>query len=149
MNADRVSFSGLFVIALYGFVSSFMMPLGEFHEPGPGFFPLCLSAILLVLSGLGILSSRASGGEASSAEPFWGDLKTPLKIVLTTALAIFAFEPAGFLLTSACFLALLFRWVSRYPWWRALAMGVAGGFVGWFFFVRLLGVPMPVGFLGF
>ena len=149
MNTDRVSFSGLFVIALYGLLSSLLMPLGEFQEPGPGFFPLCLSLILVILSGLGIISSRMSAHDASRSEPFWGNMKTPFKIVAATALAIFAFEPVGFLATSACFLTLLFLWVSRYPWWQAVAMGLAGGLAGWFSFVKLLGVPMPGGFLGF
>jgi len=148
MNADRVSFSCLFVIALYGLVSSILMPMGQFQKPGAGFFPLCLSATLFVLSGLGMISSRASTRDLDSSEPFWGDMKTPFEIVLVTGVAILAFEPIGFLITSSCFLALLFLWVSHFPWWKALTFGIAGGLTGWFFFVKLLGVPMPGGFLG-
>lgn len=148
MNADRVSFCGIFVLALYGTVSSSLMPLGQLHEPGPGFFPFCLSTLLLIFSALGILSARPSALGLLRTEPFWGDMKTPFKIVLATGLAILAFEPVGFLITSACFLLLLFLWVSRYSWWKAVLFGVAGGFLGWFFFVKLLGVPMPGGLLG-
>ena len=148
MNTDRVAFGTIFVIALYGVVSSSLMPLGQLQEPGPGFFPLALSAILLVLSGLGIVSARPSAEDPARTEPFWGDMKTPVKIVLATALAVLAFEPAGFLITSIGFLGLLFRWVSRYPWWKAIVFGLAGGFSGWFCFVKLLGVQMPGGFLG-
>lgn len=147
-NTDRVAFATIFVIALYGAVSSFLMPLGRLQEPGPGFFPLALSVILLVLSGLGILSSRPSTKDPARTEPFWGDMKTPVKIVLTTALAVLVFEPAGFLVTSIGFLGLLFRWVSRYPWWKAIAFGLAGGFSGWLCFVKLLGVQMPGGVFG-
>jgi putative tricarboxylic transport membrane protein len=148
MNTDRAGFGTIFVLALYGVVSSSLMPLGQLQEPGPGFFPLALSALLLVFSGLGIISARPSAEDLDRSEPFWGDMKTPLKIVLATALAVLAFEPVGFLLTSACFLILLFLWVSCYPWWKALLFGAVGGFLGWFCFVRLLGVPMPGGFLG-
>jgi putative tricarboxylic transport membrane protein len=148
MNTDRVGFGTIFVLALYGVVSTSLMPLGQLQEPGPGFFPLALSTILLVLSGLGIVSARPSAEDLARLEPFWGDMKTPVKIVLATALAVFAFEPVGFLITSSCFLVLLFLWVSRYPLWKAVVFGVAGGFSGWFCFVKLLGVPMPGGFLG-
>ncbi len=148
MNSDRTGFGTIFILALYGIVSSALMPLGGLHEPGPGFFPLALSVILLVLSGLGIISSRPSAEDLARSEPFWGDLKTPVKIVLATALAVVAFEPVGFLLTSSLFLVLLFLWVSRYPWWKAVLFGIAGGFSGWLCFVKLLGVPMPGGFLG-
>jgi putative tricarboxylic transport membrane protein len=148
MNTDRVGFGTIFVLALYGVVSTSLMPLGQLQEPGPGFFPLALSMILLVLSGLGIVSARPSAEDLARLEPFWGDMKTPVKIVLATALAVFAFEPVGFLITSSCFLVLLFLWVSRYPLWKAVVFGVAGGFSGWFCFVKLLGVPMPGGFLG-
>jgi hypothetical protein len=147
-NSDRVSFGTIFILALYGAVSSFLMPLGQLQEPGPGFFPLALSTILLVLSGLGIFSARPSSEDLARSEPFWGDMKTPMKIVLATGLAIFAFEPVGFLITSSCFLVLLFLWVSLYPWWKAVVFGIAGGVSGWFCFVRLLGVPMPGGILG-
>jgi hypothetical protein len=148
MNTDRTGFGTLFVLALYGVASSSLMPMGSLHEPGPGFFPLVLSVILLLLSGLGIASARLSAQDLARSEPFWGDLKTPVKIVLATGLAVLAFEPVGFLLTSSCFLALLFLWVSCYPWWKALLSGIAGGIAGWLCFVKLLGVPMPGGFLG-
>jgi NADH:ubiquinone oxidoreductase subunit 5 (subunit L)/multisubunit Na+/H+ antiporter MnhA subunit len=143
-----VSFGCLFAVALYGLISSLLMPLGQFHEPGPGFFPLCLSAILFILSGLGLITSRHPKRDLPRSEPFWGDMKTPFKIVLATGLAIVAFEPVGFLITSTCFLVSLFLWVSRYSWWKAVAFGIVGGLAGWFFFVRLLGVPMPGGVLG-
>jgi hypothetical protein len=148
MNTDRVGFGTIFVLALYGVVSSSLMPLGRLQEPGPGFFPLALSAILLVLSGLGIVSARPSAEDLARSEPFWGDMKTPVQIVLATGLAVLAFEPVGFLITSSCFLVSLFLWVSRYPWWKAVVFGIAGGFSGWFCFVKLLGVQMPGGFLG-
>ncbi len=148
INTDRVGFGTIFVLALYGVVSSSLMPMGRLQEPGPGFFPLALSAILLVISGLGIVSARPSAEDLARLEPFWGDMKTPVKIVLATGLAVLAFEPIGFLITSSCFLVLLFLWVSRYPWWKAILFGIAGGLSGWFCFVKLLGVPMPGGFLG-
>ncbi len=148
MNSDRMGFGTIFILALYGIVSSSLMPLGGLHEPGPGFFPLALSSILLIFSGLGIISARPSAEDLARSEPFWGDLKTPLKIVLATALAVFAFEPVGFLLTSSCFLVSLFLWVSRYSLWKALLFGIAGGLSGWICFVKLLGVPMPGGLLG-
>jgi len=148
-NSDRFGFGIIFVLALYGVVSSAMMPLGQFQEPGPGFFPLALSTILLVISCLGTISAGPTAQDLARSVPFWGDMKTPAKIVLAASLAILAFEPAGFLLTSSCFLVLLFLWVSRYPWWKALAFGVAGGFSAWLCFVKLLGVQMPAGFVGY
>jgi len=148
MNTDRVGYSGLFVVALYGMISSFLMPLGQLREPGPGFLPLCLSTILVILAGVGVISSRPSQEDLARTEPFWGNMKSPVKIVVTTGLAIWAFEPVGFLVTSVCFLGLLFRWVSDYPWWKAVLLGVCIGGAGWFFFAKLLGVSMPGGFLG-
>jgi putative tricarboxylic transport membrane protein len=148
MNTDRLGFGTIFVLALYGVVSSSLMPMGQLQEPGPGFFPLALSVILLVLSSLGIVFASPSARDLARSEPFWGDLKTPIKIVLATSLAVLAFEPGGFLITSSCFLISLFFWVSRYPWWKAVIFGIVGGFSGWLCFVKLLGVPMPGGFLG-
>ena len=66
VNTDRAGFGTIFVLALYGVVSSSLMPMGRLQEPGPGFFPLALSVILLVLAGLGIVSARLSAQAAVS-----------------------------------------------------------------------------------
>jgi hypothetical protein len=149
MNSDRWSFGFLFLLALFGLISAWRMPLGQLQEPGPGFFPLALSTLLLALALLGIATARSAAPEASRPGSFWGDLKPPAKIVLSMGLAILVFERAGFLLSISSFLTLLFFWVSRYPWWKALALGMIGGIGGWFLFVRILGVAMPEGLLGF
>jgi putative tricarboxylic transport membrane protein len=149
MNSDRWSYGFLFLLALFGLISAWRMPLGQLQEPGPGFFPLAIATLLLAFALLGFVTARSAAPEASRPGAFWGDLKPPAKIVLSMGLAILVFEGAGFLLSISFFLALLFFWVSRYPWWKAVALGLIGGSGGWFLFVRILGVAMPEGLLGF
>jgi hypothetical protein len=148
MTVDRVGYTSLLAIALYGVSAAWRMPFGEVHEPGPGFFPLGISTLLLLLSAAGIAASRRSG-RGVGARAVCGDLGAPGKIVLATGVAVLAFEPAGFLVTSVGFLALLFLWVSRYPWWKAVALAAMTGVGGWLLFVRLLGVALPQGLVGF
>lgn len=149
MNSDRWSYGFLFLLALFGVVATWRMPLGHLQQPGPGFFPLALATLLLLLALTGLATARSSVRDTAPAGGFWGDLKSPAKIVLATGLAILAFERAGFLISVSVFLTLLFSWVSRYAWWKALVMGLTGGVGGWFLFVKLLGVAMPQGLLGF
>ena len=149
MNSDRWSYGLLSLLALFGVVSAWRMPLGHLQQPGPGFFPLALATLLLLLALAGLVTTRPSARATAPSGAFWGDLKSPAKIVVATGLAILAFEWAGFLLSVSAFLTLLFCWVSRYAWWKALAMGLTGGVGGWLLFVRVLGVAMPQGLLGF
>jgi putative tricarboxylic transport membrane protein len=148
MNTERIAFLILLIVSLYGLISSSQMPLGQLQEPGAGFFPLTLSIILFSLSALGFVLSRRSKAVLSSRISFLGDLGMPVKIVLSTAMAILFFESAGFLAIGVFFLTLLFFWVSGYRFWKALIFGVAGGMAGWFLFVKVLGVSMPGGILG-
>jgi len=149
MKTDRVSFSGLLLFGLYGVFYSLRMPLGSLRQPEAGFFPLVLSGLLLCLSVIGLAASFKSNEGRSAGAGFWGDLRSPLKIVSSAAAAILFFESAGFLLVAVFFLAFLFFRVSGYRWWMALTLGIAGGGIAWVCFVRLLGVPLPGGILGF
>jgi putative tricarboxylic transport membrane protein len=148
MNTERIAFLILLIVSLYGLISSSQMPLGQLQEPGAGFFPLTLSIILFSLAGLGFVLPNRSKAVFPFRISFLGDLGMPVKIFLSTAMAIFFFESAGFLAIGVLFLTLLFFWVSGYRFWKALIFGIAGGMAGWFLFVKLLGVSMPGGILG-
>jgi putative tricarboxylic transport membrane protein len=154
MTNDR-SASLLFLCAgIYGLYYSFQLPMGRWNEPGPGVFPVTLSALLLLFGAAWFI--RGKGGKAEKGEgekaggyAFIKNLATPLKIACLTALFVLAFDRAGYLVTSTLYLFLLLLWVSRYRVVVSAALAVAIGVGSWYFFAKILVVQLPQGFLSF
>jgi putative tricarboxylic transport membrane protein len=132
-------------VGIYGLVFSTQIPMGRWAEPGPGIFPLALS-VLLCLSG--ILGWIGAGkGAKGEVRVRWADFigrgVTPFRITVLTAAFILILGRAGYLVTSLLYLFLLFLWVSRYPWWKALGLALLLGTGGWVFFDRVLAIDLP------
>ena len=132
---------------IYGFVFSIHMPVGRWNEPGPGVFPLSLS-ILLCLSGFLWFvygNKKRDEGRIRDWRRAIGTLKTPAKVVGLTAAFIITLDPLGYLTASSLYLFLLFLWVSRYRLWIAMGLAIVLGGGSWFFFGKLLAIPLPGG----
>jgi hypothetical protein len=149
MGGRRITFLVLMGVAIYGIWSALKMPIGKIQDQGPGLFPLILSTLLLFLSILGLIFSKEEKGASLDRKKIWGEFRVPLRIVLLTLGAIYFWESLGFLIACPLFLFLLFFWASGYRLWKALAFGLAGGLIGWAFFIKLLSVAMPIGIFGF
>lgn len=147
MNKTRAGSLALFVAGVYGLILSLRLPLGRWHEPGAGAFPLVVS-FLLALSGLFIFL-----GAREKIEIDWKELAkqqwTPFRIVLLTAGFILGLDRLGYLLTSTLYVFALLFWVSRYRVWVALGLALVIGIASWYVFGRLFATPLPEGFLGF
>jgi putative tricarboxylic transport membrane protein len=118
------------------------LPFGGVHNPGPGFFPLWLGLVLVLLGGILAIQaavSRAATGRASGR---------PLKVlVLLATLSVYValLEPLGY--AAATFLLVLFmlRGLEPHRWLVALAVAVLAAGGSYVLFAVWLGVPLPPG----
>jgi putative tricarboxylic transport membrane protein len=154
MTNDRTASLVFLCSGLYGFYYSVQLPMGRWNEPGPGVFPFTLSALLLISAVAWFIRGKGGKGEKGGREnevgiAFIRNLATPLKIVGLTAIFVLAFNRAGYLVTSSLYLFLLLLWVSRYKVLVSAALAVGIGMGSWYFFAKILAVPLPQGFLPF
>ncbi len=123
--------------------------VGSVINPGPGFLPLLLGILLILLSLILLKQVRKSRSIKKARSPLtlpigWKKLSCTVLILLA---ATFTFETIGYLLT-VFFLMILLMLVAELGGWKKIfliailtALGVYVVFVLW------LEQPLPVGFL--
>jgi putative tricarboxylic transport membrane protein len=151
MNKERAGSLLFLLFGTYGFILSLRLPLGNWREPGPGFFPLGLSILLCASGALGLMMGVKYGGEETRRKRVWRELGrkliTPGKILGVTTVYAVSLERAGYLLASFLYVFVLFYWISQVRLWIALALAILIGGGSWYFFSHILGVPLPQGIL--
>jgi hypothetical protein len=169
------SAGALALLAVFTLLESLRLDIGSATQPGPGFFPLVLSAALcavaaaLLLNGwrrrawvtssavaLPAMREPASAAEQAAAvtDAPAADSHEPLdrsKLVATVAAFvayIAVFERLGFIVATVGFLAFLFGALARYRWPLAIAAAVGVTVVAHLVFDVGLQLRLPRGILG-
>jgi len=139
------------LVGIYGLIFSIQLPRGSWREPGPGVLPLILSILLCVSGILWFIFGKKKGEGEEKQKIVWSEMGKkaiiPLKILLVTTLFILLLERMGYLLASSLFVFILFFWISRYRLLVALGLALFIGAGTWYFFVKILTVQLPRGFL--
>jgi len=75
---------------LYGSITLAKLPIGQVTEMGPGFFPIVLSSVLILLGGIGLLKSLSSGPGTPFGKVAWRPV-----ITLTAGIVFFGAVLSG------------------------------------------------------
>jgi len=145
--------SGLFWL-LIGLVLSLWAltyQIGSLTQPGPGYLPLALGILLILLSVILLIGRSRKGSRPKQPVSFsssTGGWKKVVYTVLVLGLAAFFFETLGYLLTFFLLIAFLMKGTVGQSWRKVLLTALlttAGVYV---VFILLLEQPLPRGFLG-
>ncbi len=96
MTIARVSGGALVLLGLFVMWERRVLPLGTHTQPGPGYLPLLLAILLVVLGGL--LVARGGGG-AHVRTVAWSEAPHALAILACTAFATGLLERIGYRIT--------------------------------------------------
>jgi len=117
------------------------LDLGGVGLPGPGFFPLLLGAVLVVLAiAVGVGRWRSSAGEAVE----FGHRDVLIAVAALLAVPLI-FEPLGAIVTLGLLATALLVLIARVRLPLAIAAAGLGMAACWYFFEVLLGVSLPAG----
>ena len=145
LRSDRVAGALLFLLGAFAAVQSLSLPLGSLAEPGPGYAPLLLAALLAAF-GLAILVM--GGASARLPELDWSELPHALLILGGGAFLTLALEPLGYRLSTLALLLFYLGVVERRSILATLAVSAGMAFGSYYLFATLLKVPLPTGPLG-
>ena len=144
-HPDLISGGVLVALALVALFDAWKLPFGSLRAPDAGFFPLSLSALLL-LFGAGIVV----GAFFSHAEPARFSARSWQVAIAAAAFILYArvLNRAGFLLATIGIMLLVMRGLGGMTWKLALLIAVPSVVLSYAAFIQL-GVPLPRGPLPF
>ena len=146
MTIDRISGGFLLLVGLFVIWERRVLPLGTQSHPGPGYFPLVLAVLLVILGGLLLLQ----GGRGPAFRTLkWGEGRHAAAILGCSFFATFAMELIGYRITMILILAFLFGGVERLKTWQVFSLTLAMALGSFWVFDTFLKVPLPRGNWGF
>jgi len=146
---DRVSSLVWLALAILICIESLRLPLGSFHDPGPGFLPLGSGITLGLLSLADYFYSRRSKIQQAGEPRYPKEGLKNLGLVLTVLFGYaIGLEYLGFLLSTFLLLVVLFRAIEPLKWIGAVAGSAITAFVAYAIFELWLKTQLPKGILG-
>ena len=124
------------------------LSIGTLRAPGPGFFPILIAAVLVVLS----LFLMIGGEKRESEEDAVSAPAIIIRMLVLFAALVAYFlllEYLGFVVVSFLLMFFLFLWVGRQRWYVAFLSAVICIGLAYVLFEMLLKSNLPRGVFGF
>jgi putative tricarboxylic transport membrane protein len=147
MRRGRLVVGAVGLLVAIGYTSeSFLIPMGDLAQPGPGLFPRGVGIAFAVISVIVMLEAVLSENGAGAIEAPRGE---QLRLVLLFAGCTIAFALVlpvlGQYVAATLYLIAMIRVLSELSWWRVVALGVALGVGVSAFFIEVLMIRLPEG----
>jgi hypothetical protein len=138
------------LFSIYVAAKSYRFGLGNWHKPGPGYFPFG-AALLIGMVSAGLLLRillRSPAEEISNRVSIFQTSSTVLSVVAMTAYILFL-KTIGFVLCNFLFAVFFLHVVMRTRWGTTLIVAVCASLGFHVFFNILLDAQLPGGLLSF
>jgi len=146
MTTDRAAAGALILFAVAVIWQSRSLPLGTFHQPGPGYVPTLLASLLLIFA-LCLIVSPQLAAPLSSIR--WNETRQAVLILALLSFAACALDRLGYVLTMLIVLGVLVKGVEGRGWVLSLAFTSGLSFGSFYLFYTILRIPLPRGPFGF
>lgn len=144
---ERVNGLIIFLLGLVILWQGRGLSLGNLHQPGPGFFPLVIAGVLIVLSVPIFLTARARAeGETGFSRRGLGRIVTVFAALIGYFLLL---EYLGFAAVSFLLMTFFFLFIARQRWYAALFWALVTTGLAYLLFETLLQSNLPKGILRF
>jgi putative tricarboxylic transport membrane protein len=143
---DRIAGGIILVIGMAIIWQATRLHIGNFTVPGPGFFPLLLGIVVVLLSVCLIVFAEETGGDKSSFS--WGNLKRVASVFGVLLFYGAVLELVGFLIASFVLLLYLSLVIGKQRIAGALLRAVIMTGLSYLLFDVVLKTQLPKGIIG-
>jgi hypothetical protein len=146
LRADHVAGGAFVVFGIVVFAISGDLPFGSPSAPGAGMMPKLVTGLMMLFGAL-VVAGAASSQEFSAID--WSDRGHAAQLVLITAVAVWLYQPLGFLITMTLLVFALLVVVERRNVLIAAAYSVGLTLFAYWLFGKALKSPLERGLLWF
>lgn len=143
-NHESILFLLILIVALIGLYGATKLPLTARFTIGPGMAPLVYGALVLFISAVLIVQALRSKNPQKLIPP--SGKKGLLFVLFMIIFAILSYI-IGFVISMFIFSALVLVYVEGWQYKKALPFALVWTFALYWFFVRILSVPLLTGML--
>lgn len=124
------------------------LKIGEFNQPGPGFFPFCIGLVMGILSIISLVLSlfERKVQIETSEEIRWWNIILIVFLLIGYALSL---ERVGFLINTFLLITILLKFVEPQSWKTSILGGLISAILVNLVFNVFLKAQIPRGILGF
>ncbi len=124
------------------------LKIGEFNQPGPGFFPFCIGLVMGILSIVALVLSllERKGQIVTSEKIRWWNIILIVLLLIGYALSL---EKVGFLINTFLLITILLRFVEPQSWRTSILGGIIIAILTNLVFNVFLKAQIPRGIFGF
>lgn len=147
---EIISSAVWFCIVAIVAISSVRLGIGEFHNPGPGFFPFCASALMALLTLIMLATHLFKKGDVIRLADLWEGDHWGILVIVIASLIVYCLVLAklGFILATTGLMLILFYLGKMKPW--AIIIGsLLAVLLSYGLFHYGLHTPLPKGILDF
>ena len=146
LRADQVAGGAFIAFGIAVFAISGDLPFGSLSAPGAGMMPKLMTALMILFAAL-IVAGAGASPEFSTID--WSDRGHAAQLVLVTAIAVWLYQPLGFLITMTLLVFVLLVVVERRNILVAAAYSVGLTVFAYWLFGKALKSPLEQGLLWF
>jgi Tripartite tricarboxylate transporter TctB family len=146
LRADHVAGIAFIVLGVVVFAIGGDLPFGTPSAPGAGMMPKLMAGLMMLFAAL-VMAGAASSQEFSTID--WSDRGHAVQLVLITAVAVWLYQPLGFLITMTLLVFTLLVVVERRNILIAAAYSVGLTIFAYWLFGKALKSPLEPGLLWF
>ena len=146
LRSDHIAGCFFILLGVLVFALSGDLPFGTISAPGAGMMPKLMAGLMIAFA----VTIMALGGTSQQlAEIDWSDRWHAVLVVLITAVATFAYQRLGFVITMSLLVFTLLVVVERRNVLIAAAYSIGLTLFAYWLFGKALKAPLERGILGF
>ena len=127
-------------------VKSIKLPLKTQYTIGPGFLPMTVSILMIIVS-IAIIFQNYQKRESLKQKPMFGGRNDFTRLMLFFALlliSILLMNYLGIIIPLILFMIITFRFIEKYSWVTTLKVSIVSNIIFYLIFKVWLGVPLPI-----
>lgn len=135
------------IFSIFICFESYRLDVGNFRNPGPGFFPFTMGVVFGILSMILLILSLIQKDEG---EAVFEKIRWKSAILVLVALFIYSIflEKIGFIGTTFLFVVMLVGVIERKKWYTVIFVGIASALLSYIIFQVWLQSQLPKGIFG-